>query len=434
MILSQASKSAATPEQHRGMRHAILTQCFGCLGLSAFTNGILLVYLTALDISAPHVMLYLSLFPLGDALLRVPSACLADRFGKKRVAYPGMALQVAGFAVFALSAPLSGGGAEIGAVVGICAFTAGIALSHSSWFALLSPIVPDSIRGHFFGSLRFWWQSCGILFAAWCAGFLAKDSPIGDFQIVLGLIALTLVVRVAFYWRIPEMEDAKDRKEGLRQTLTKTMRAKGFVIFCLYTFLLAIFTRSSPVIFGLIEKRALGMGDNQVVLLGNLAMVGAIFGFLAGGKAVDRFGTKPVFLVCHIGYALVLFLFLGRDLLPGGPVVVLGGLHFAFGVVYAAASIALSTTLLALIPPQNKSLSTSICMTLLQAGGGISGWLCAWALASTVFERAAGSIGGGLSSYNAILLIYGAIVVVLMLMLRLVPTVHAKPKFLPRAD
>ena len=39
---------------------------------------------------------------------------------------------------------------------------------------------------------------------------------------------------------------------------------------------------------------------NRRVFIGNLLVVGALVGFILGGRMVDRFGTKYVFLIWSI--------------------------------------------------------------------------------------------------------------------------------------
>lgn len=57
----------------------------GDVALGTTINGTLLLYLTAIDISAVRTMIYLAIPALTNALLLLPFAYLADRFGKKRI-------------------------------------------------------------------------------------------------------------------------------------------------------------------------------------------------------------------------------------------------------------------------------------------------------------------------------------------------------------
>lgn len=421
-----------TEAQRKGMRNTIIAQCFGCLALLAFSNGIILVFLTSLGTSDARIVTYLAFPFLFDALLRVPSAFLADSYGKKRIGFVGSVLMALGFFVITVAGSAEASTAQTCTAVGIAVYGIGIALSASSWFALLSPIVPSHMRGRFFGRLRFSWQLCGIVFVALCAWFLPERPPIWAYQVVIGLLALALAIRLFFYAKIPEMEKSTGPSGSFRKALLETLKADRYVSFSAYVFLLSLFTAGCPAIFGLIEKRVMGLGDNAVVWLGNLLMVGAVVGYFLGGKIVDRYTTKPAFLGCHLGYGALVFLFLSRDALPVPPVMTAGASHFLFGFSYAVSSVAISTEMLALIPPENKSLSTSLCMTLMKGGSGLSGLLSAWALSLGVLSDTWTLWGQTLSSYDAILLGYGGMVVLLVVTLGLVPSVLNKSEWMPQ--
>ncbi len=288
-----AFAASGTPQQQRAMRCAIIAQCFGVLGLLAFQSNLLLVYFASLGVSSSRVLTYLSLPVLIVALLRVPLSLLADRIGKKRLGTPGLALTAIGFAMLAASGGMSEVALQWVMLSGIAVFSIGTAMMEAGWFALLSPIVPEQVRGRFFGRLRMSWQLVGVIFFGGCALFLAREPSRGMYQAVLGLIAASLAVRVIIYMRLPELEKPAPQAGGVRAAMATALSATGYVSFCAYVFLLSLCTLAYPMLFGLIEKKVLNLGDNVVVWLGTVTAVGAIIGFFLGGKAVDRFSTRP---------------------------------------------------------------------------------------------------------------------------------------------
>ena len=74
------------------MRSIILTQCLGIIALGTVMNGTLLLYLTAVGVTAIRTMIYLAIQPMTNALLLLPSAYLADRYGKKRLGQAGLSI------------------------------------------------------------------------------------------------------------------------------------------------------------------------------------------------------------------------------------------------------------------------------------------------------------------------------------------------------
>ncbi len=417
------------------MRNAILSQSFAASSFLVFSNGILLVYMTAFEISSARIFLYLSMPTLVGAFLQLPFAVVADRFGKKLIGLTGTIFQAVGFGLIAAAGWGSLALRESFLVAGLIVYSFGFTLFAASWFALLSPIVPQSIRGRFFGRMRFCWQLVAIIVTGVCALFLTESSPIGAYQAILGLLTLALIARIWFYLRVPERE--RSGLGSIRRAwpvLGELLRAEGFASFNAYVFLLMLFTAGCPFLFGLIEKRVMGWGDNRVVWMGNMIMVGSIVGFYLGGKAIDSFGSKRVFLVCHFGFAAVIFLFMGRAFVhhPLHLILIVGALNFLFGLIYATSSIAISTEMMGLIPHHNKSLSTSITMVLMHGGAAMSGLICSSSVKLGLLAEQWTFHGATLYDYDSILLAYGVMIALLVVTLGLVPSVLSKAQWVPR--
>lgn len=187
------------------------------------------------------------------------------------------------------------------------------------------------------------------------------------------------------------------------------------------------------MVFNLIEKDALGFGDNQIAWMGAAFMVGSIPGFWIGGKLVDRYTTKPVFLGCHFAFGLVYSLFVARDMVSLPMPIILGVLHLAYGFTVSASSVAISTETLALIPPQNKSLSTSLIRLLHRLGSAMSGIVAAWMLGTGMLSEQWELRGYAMTQYDAILILWALMIVVLVVTLGLVPSVIGKAQWMPRS-
>jgi predicted MFS family arabinose efflux permease len=320
---------------------------------------------------------------------------------------------------------------EIVMVVGIIIYNLGVTLLGAGWFALLSPIIPEAMRGNFFGRLRITWQTVAVVIVAAIALFLQSDSSVTLFQLVLGFMAVSLLPRIFIYARMPEMEP-RHSNQPFATTFFELFQRDGFVSFCSYLFLLSLFTTTCPVLFALVEKQVLGFGDDMVTWLGVTFMIGAVLGFFVGGKMVDRWGTKPVFLVCHFGFCLVIFIFLLRAAIPGQILGVVGLVNFTYGMLWASSSIAISTEMMALIPPHNKSLTTSMFMVMWRAGGAMAGIISAWLLSVGALSESWILWGHDLSRYDTILLLFAVMIALLVVTLGLVPSVMRKAQWIPR--
>jgi MFS family permease len=404
------------------MRNAILSQTFGVLGHQSFLNGIILVYLAYLSINDARIAFYLAI-PFGLPLISIYLAHLADRAGKKKFGLIGCLFIVAGYAgmLFASFAPREF--SELFTVTGIIIYALGFAFFNSSWFALMNPVVPAATRGRFWGRLRLSWQTVSIAFAVFAGLFLKKDAPLYMYQIVLAGVTAFLVIRIFFYARIPELEARNPGSIKFIPAFKKVLRIPGLLPFASYVFLLTLSMGAAPTLFGLVEKKTLELGDGTIVTLGAIMMVGSVIGFSLGGKTIDRFGTRPAFMTCHIGLGLVLLMFPARNLSPLPVIGTVGLLNCLYGVFVAVSSVAITTEMLALVRAESQALSTSFCSTMGQVGRSLSGVIAAGLLGAGLLRRSWTFAGMQLSQYDSILLMLGALILLLVVTLGLVPSV-----------
>lgn len=195
--------------QRRAMRDAIISQCLASLSTLAISYGIVLLYLKALGFSDDRIFLYLSIGSIGDAVVRIPCAFLGDRFGKKKIGLAGATLEFIGVSLIAIGPFFGEETMHFLLYAGIVAQAFGTSCFGAPWFALLSPIVPESMRGRFFGRLRFTWQFVGIIFYLLCTPLLHDDTRHELYQLVLAVCAAGLGARIYFFVRLPELENTR---------------------------------------------------------------------------------------------------------------------------------------------------------------------------------------------------------------------------------
>jgi len=404
------------------LRIIILTTCFGVIGRLIFNNGFMLTYLSRLGFPSYRILFLLSLLPLAGLVLTLPFAYLSDRFGKKRIGIGGTIIALFGLLLLTSAGFFKEQGGRV-AITGILIFSIGSSAIASNWFALLSPIIPEDIRGRFFGKLRISWQTTGIVFTLAVTTLLGLFTKIQFFQHVLLFVLICSMIRIYLYWQIPELETTRTPPRGLLAPFLEILRIPGYLPFCAYTFLLALFTGAIPWVIGLLGKDILLFSDANILFMSNFGAVGAVAGFYLGGKMVDRWGTKPVFLTCHFGFATVLFLIVLRDLFPFPAIATLSLLSALFGTTIAASGIAFSSELLALVPSENKSLSTGFHLSLFSAGIALSSLLIGQALKLNVLNPEWTLMGQTLCAYDTILLSSAVMILLLIITLGLIPSV-----------
>lgn len=420
---------------NKAMRNAIAAQCFGMQGPLVFRNSLMLLYLLSMQFSGTRVFTYIALVGLVCWLLTVPAAFFSDRIGQKRIGNLGHFLCIAGFIIITLAgflkSPLFG---ELAIVAGIVIFGAGQSFFQSSWFPLLKPLVPADVRGRFFGKMRMSWQITGLVFSGIAGWFLSLNGTVSAYQFIMGSVGVFLLIRFFFYRRIPEIvETGKKDGKTFFSVLNSVIRHEGYASFGAYIFLITVFTAYAPALFAMVEKEYLKIDPTIVVWLANMTMIGSVSGFLLGGIAVDRFGTKNVFMSCHFAFAIVLSLFVMRGFFPAMSMPLLWIVHFVFGLVLASSSIAITSEIIALMPAENQSFATSLLTSMLDAGMAASGFLCAFVIKLGCLKETWNFGGMSMCNYDVLILGFAVMIFILVITLGLVPSVIRKSQWEPHS-
>lgn len=418
----------ASTDNKAAMRSIIWTQCLGIIALGTVMNGTLLLYLTAVGVTAVRTMIYLAIQPMTNALLLLPSAYLADRYGKKRLGQVGLSIGIIGWSMIATGS-LTGKWSELLIVVGIILASICSTLVSAGWFSLLSPIIPSEIRGRFIGRLRLSFNSVSLIMSAIYAWILTIYSGVGVYQGIYAFATLAFIARWFSYKRIPELEPPREKERTISfgQVLSEVFQVKNLVAFCSYIFLLGLFTAGAGALFAMTEKRILEFSDTKVILLSNLTLIGSMVGMFFGGRVVDRHGTRFVFAICHVMLALTLVAFLFRVFAaPKFLSVYLGAVHFSLGTAFGAIGIAMTTELLGILPKNNKSVAASLFIIFQTSGVALSGMIPASILKMGILKESWKIGGQELSSFDAVLLGYGLMTLMLVATLGLVPSMLRK--------
>ncbi len=405
----------------RHMRYLVRSACWGAIPQVMVKDSSLFIVFAAL-LGAGDMLSVMStaLNDLSSCLLVLPFALLSDRLGVKRQTTLSV-LAGAVLLLLAATAPWWGnfGGSLL--LVALGGFAVAMSAYTAAWFPLLEQVVPAAERGLFFGRLRFAWQLVAALFIAGSGLFIGRLATIGRLQAIIVLAALASLGRAVYVSRIRLADPRMPRILRFREALLDALGNKGLTGFGVYLFFLYLAANGTvPVIF-VFARNQLLLADRFVVLLSTAAMAGLIAGFPLGGRLVQRHGAKGVLLAAHIGFALLNFLLLGVK--PGNPraALLLGGILAMNGLLFASASIAVSSEILCLASPANKAVSIALGQSLYAAGMGGSRLLASLLLGSGILAESWTLGTLQFSRYHSLFLFFGCSVIVAMLLLVQVP-------------
>ena len=405
------------------MMTIVLSVCASIMPQLFFKNGFLLSYFLKMGLKSSDVLILLSLPSVILFFLSVPFAYYADRYGKKKIGISGIILTISGFSFIILAGFFDTQTSTKFIVYGIILFSIGVSALLSGWFALLSPLIPETIRGSFFGAMRVSWQ----IFAIGCSFILTfileRSTSLGTYQLILAFFTCLLILQIFLYSKVPEIEKSSFGKKSLPEIIASIPEVPGYMPFCAYCFLLMLATGAWPVTMGLLEKNVLHFSDDTIVHMGTMLFLGSMVGFYTGGKLVDKFGTKMVFLVVHFLYVLFLFLVILRGMIPIPLVSYFSFLTFGLGLIQASSSIAITSEMMALAPEKNKSVIISLCMSLQWGGAAISGVISGKLIEYNLLNKTWIFKGLTLSNYDTLILFNSVMVFVFIVTLGLIPSV-----------
>jgi MFS family permease len=372
--------SSIPADRRHAMRSAILAQCFGMLPHQMLTGGILLLYLNAMAVKPALILLVLNLTPFLSSLLSVPLAWGADCVGIKRFGSWGNSLMIAGIACIAGGASLRGMYPNLVLPVilaGLVIHTVGAAFFNTGWFSLLSHIVPHEVTGRYFGVLRFSWQLISLAFFALSALLFSTRTPLWVYQSVLFLGALSVACRYLFYKDIPNVPASESKPLNLIESVQSAVKLPGFAPFLAYLLLLVCVTGNSQDMLRLSAVRGCGLGDNQVLFLTVASMLGSLVGFKFMGRFIDRLGPHKVFLLCHIGFAIALFLFPARILFHISPFAAGCIASIVLGLITSTLGLTTTSQSFQICRGSQRTIAYSLVSATQSMGSGLSGFALA---------------------------------------------------------
>lgn len=291
----------------RSLRASILEGGVSETWYAFATGGVLTAWALFLGADAAIVAALQGL-ATGAQILHGPAGFVTEWVGRKRLAIIGLTTARLVWAPMALLPLLDIGRDHAIVMLVVCAALSATSqvLGQNAWTAWMGDVVPTAIRGRFFGA-RAAVVTGGVALASLaCAVLLESGLPrSAALPMIAALLCATGLVSASLLWRQvdPSARDPRSRPRlGTYLEVLRDPRARGLMA---YQLAWGAAVAPGAAFFSLY---VLGSLHGSFYLLAAHMIVIAIvrvFTSRLWGRAVDRWGARPVLVLCTLGIAIM---------------------------------------------------------------------------------------------------------------------------------
>ena len=295
----------------RSLNAAVAEGAFAEIFAACATGAVITGWALYLGASAA-VIGFLGALPLGAQVASLPAAWFTSARSRKTVALWAVGISRLTFLPLLALPTLDAdaGGTKLHLFLAIVAIsTVASVIGNSAWVAWMGDLVPDRLRGRFFGRRTIFLSIAGTLTSLGAAILLDRLAPIGWTGVALsGLTAaafLAGVVSVVLMLRQHEPPVAAEPGMSAWQALGLALRDRRARPFLGYLFAWNAAVGISASFFAYHMLTNLHTGFLVVAAHGVGVAAVRIVSARFWGRAVDRIGAGPVVVFCSFGIAAV---------------------------------------------------------------------------------------------------------------------------------
>lgn len=234
-------------------------------------------------------------------------------------------------------------------------------LSGVAWLAWMSELVPENIRGSYFGKRNMIASACGMVVILGGGKFItmwenrfSPENPFG-FVILFALGLLAGLIATIFLSRIPEIETVEKNNEKSFDfsVFLKPLKDKNFLtlVFFVSAWMFAI--QLAAPFYGVFMIENLNIDFTNITIFGTFATFATLFMMKIWGPISDKLGNKPVIIVS--GWMLIIIPFIWIVAVPDAYYIPVLAAHLLTGAFMAGASLSQFNILIKLSPKQGRS-------------------------------------------------------------------------------
>lgn len=171
-------------------------------------------------------------------------------------------------------------------------------IAAAAWMPYLSDMLPESLRGRFFGRMRRNFQLVSFTVIVVIGYYLGTSPPVEKFYFLFAVLFIMALARPLLLLRLPELPPQRSgRREHLFRNLARPLRDtefRKFLIFWAFVALTVNMARPFAVPF---LKEDLDFPSSITTYASAALILGMAIALLPWGRVADRCGNKLVFLL-----------------------------------------------------------------------------------------------------------------------------------------
>lgn len=343
------------------LKHSIIDGVFAN-AYATLTGGLFLTGF-ALYLGMNDFMIgLLSATPFLATIFQVPTSYLLETRGHRKPLTIRAALlartlwvPILIIAVIPGLSPITKGIAVLALIFVVHAF---ISVSFVSWLSWISDIVPENIRGRFFGARNMLCGAAGMLAMLLFGNLLDYLKTSGHLTFGFSIILISAVIfgilSVRFLKKIadPLPRHARSHPASFRKGIALPFRDANFRNFLLFSSTWSFSVYFASPFFTLYFLRELQFSYGFVAFLGTLSALSDLLGMQLWGRISDKVKNKAVI---HVASWVAVFLPLAwATILPDSRVIPVV-LHIVGGGFWAGINLCMNNLLFKIAPSENKS-------------------------------------------------------------------------------
>ena len=351
----------------RGLRYSIIDGALAAT-MSSLAGGIFLMGFALKILKAnPWEIGVLASLPMFANLIQLLGSYIIEKTGKKKglCFFAAMASRVLWVLIILLPLKIFDAYADfrvwvLVAVIGLSSLLG--SLSGIGWSAWMGELVPEDIRGSYFGKRNMISSAAGLIAVVAAGKFVSiwesrfsEENPY-SFVIVFIVGVVAGLLSSWFLALVPDSEGVAADKptiEPAGSMFLKPLKDRNFLLLVLFVSAWTFSAQLAGPFYGVFMIEHLKIGFSTITIFGLFATLATLFMMKIWGPISDKLGNKPIIMVCVVFLVFVPFIWIVA--LPGKYYLQVLAAHLIAGAFSAGVSLSQFNILIKLSPSQGRS-------------------------------------------------------------------------------